>query len=141
MSIAQNTALFSLIGTFYGGNGIQTFALPNLQGMAPVHQGPGFVIGQTGGSDVATLTPNHLPAHTHAVNATTNKGNKAGPAGSLPAADAAGITAEYSSAAGNTTMNPAMIAPTGSGQPFSIQNPYLVLNYIIALAGIFPSRS
>ncbi len=141
LSITQNTALFALIGTFYGGDGIQTFALPNLQGKAPVHQGAGFVVGQTGGSDTATLTTNQLPPHSHTVNATTNKGNKAGPAGNLPAADAAGLTAEYSSAGANTTMNPTMITPTGSGQPFSVQNPYLTLTYIICInGGIFPSR-
>jgi len=145
LSIAQNTALFSLLGTFYGGDGIQTFALPNLQGRVPVHMGSSsqgeFVLGEAGGSDTATLTISQLPAHSHPVNATSNKGNKAGPAGSLPAADAAGLTAEYSSGAANTTMSAGMIAPTGSGQPFSVQNPFLVLTYIIALQGTYPSRN
>ena len=108
LSLEQNTALFALLGTTYGGDGVTNFALPNLQGRVPVHVGSGFDLGQTGGSDNAVLNTTQLPPHTHTVNATTNKGNKAGPAGSIPAADAAGLTAEYSSAAANTTMNPAI---------------------------------
>jgi microcystin-dependent protein len=145
IAITQNTALFSLIGTFYGGDGITTFALPNLQSCVPIHmgQGPGltrYVLGETGGLETVTLLASQIPEHSHVVNASANKGNKASPIGSYPASDAAGVTAEYN---GTPTgvMSAGVIAPTGGGQPHENRQPFLVLNWIIALVGIFPSRS
>jgi microcystin-dependent protein len=146
MSIQQNTALFSLLGTTYGGDGQTNFALPNLQSRIPVHFGQGlgltpYVLGEMTGSETRTLITQNLPAHNHQISAVSGKGNKPSPAGALPAADAAGITAEYSSAAANTTMNPTMVSLTGGNQPFSILPPVLALNFVIALFGVFPSRS
>ena len=140
MSIAQNTALFSLLGTTYGGNGINTFALPNLQGVVPVHMGTGpggvtFNIGQVGGSYNNTLSTSNLPPHTHTIPASTDLGTTDDPSGA--------VVAEGGSYA-TPADKPATAAPTGSvgsGLPFSITQPYLTVNFIIALEGIFPSRS
>ena len=146
LSIQQNTALFSLLGTTYGGNGTTNFQLPNLQSRMPVHFGQGlglspYVLGEMVGTETRTLTTVNLPAHNHQISAVSGKGNKPSPAGALPAADAAGITAEYSNALPNTTMNANMVSETGGNQPFSILPPVLALNFVIALLGIFPSRS
>jgi microcystin-dependent protein len=144
LSIAQNTALFSLLGTLYGGDGQTTFALPNLQGRVPIHFGtsPGlspYFQGETGGVENVTLAVNQMPAHSHLVNASANKGNKASPIGNFPASDAAGVTAEYTGSA-TGDMNAAMIAQTGGNQPHENRQPFLALNWIIALVGIFPAR-
>ena len=146
LSIQQNTALFSLLGTTYGGNGTSNFQLPNLQSRMPVHFGQGlgltsYVLGEVVGSETATLTIVNLPSHNHQITAVSGKGNKPSPVGTVPAADAAGITAEYSNAVPNTTMNPNMVSQTGGNQPFSILPPVLALNFVIALLGVFPSRS
>lgn len=146
LSISQNTALFSLLGTTYGGNGTTNFALPDLRGRVPNHfgQGPGlsnYVQGQVGGTENVTLLANNLPAHTHTVNAVATGGNQASPAGGVPAIESTGTSLNYSSSAPNTTMSPATIAPTGQNIPVSVIQPYLTINYIIALQGIFPSRN
>jgi microcystin-dependent protein len=144
LSISSNTALFSIIGTYYGGNGVQTFMLPDLRGRVPVHQGTGnglspYVIGQSAGSERATLTTGNMPAHSHGVNAVGATGNMATVANNLLAN---GSKPEYySNAQFSTTMNPSMIAPAGSNQPFSILNPYLTVTFLIALVGVFPSRN
>jgi microcystin-dependent protein len=145
LAIASNTALFSLLGTTYGGNGVTTFALPDLRSRVPVHEGQGlglspYVLGQSGGVESVSLLANQMPEHNHAVNASANKGNKASPIGSYPASDAAGITAEYN---GSPTgaMNAGMIAMAGGSQPHTNVQPYLTLNFVIALQGIFPSRN
>jgi len=145
LSISQNTALFALIGTFYGGDGMTTFALPNLQGRVPIHQGAlagGSVydLAETLGVESVTLTVGQMPAHSHSVNASASKGNKASPIGSYPASDAAGVTAEYN---GTPTgvMNAGMIATVGGSQPHENRQPSLVMNWVIALQGIFPSRN
>jgi len=145
LSIQQNTALFALLGTTYGGNGTTTFALPDLRGRVPVAfgQGPGltpYVQGEVLGAESVTLLQTEMPAHSHTVNATSAKGNQPSPISHYPAADAAGVTAEYSAAA-NGVMNPGMIAPTGGNQPHENRQPMLVLNWCIALQGIFPSRN
>lgn len=142
MPIVQNTALFSLVGTMYGGDGKTTFALPNLQGAVPLAAGTGnFVPGATGGVETVTLTSGQLPAHTHAPNCNSAAGNAFGPPGNIWAKDASGVN-EYA-AAGASQMNPAAISPAGSVQPQPHNNlqPYLVLNYCIALVGVFPPRS
>lgn len=146
MPISQNTALFSLLGTTYGGNGTTNFALPNLQSRVPMHwgQGPGlspYVLGQQAGTENVTLLQNNLPAHTHAVNAVNSGGNQASPAGNLPAIESTGTSLDYANGSPNTTMHPQMIGATGSNIPFPIIQPYLTVSFIIALQGIFPSRN
>jgi microcystin-dependent protein len=145
LSISQNTALFSLLGVSYGGDGIQTFALPDLRGRVPAHQGQGsglssYVVGESYGVESVTLSTTQIPAHSHSVNASSSKGNKASPIGEYPATDAAGVTAEYNSSPSGT-MNAGVISPTGGSQPHENRQPTLVLTWIIALQGIFPSRS
>jgi microcystin-dependent protein len=145
LSIAQNTALFSLLGTTYGGNGTTTFQLPDLRGRVPVSMGQSaglspYVLGETLGVESVTLTTAEIPAHTHAVNANGAKGNESSPIGSYPAADAAEITAEYSNSSSGT-MNANMLSTVGSSQPHENRQPTLVLTWCIAMQGIFPSRN
>jgi len=137
LPISQNQALFSILGTTYGGDGRTTFGLPNFQGRMPIHQGQGFNLGQQGGEAAHTLTVNETPAHNHpAMSAAT--ANTASPNGTVWApADGA---VEFA-ASPNTTMNAGAIANTGGSQPHQNEAPYLVLNFIIALVGIFPSRN
>jgi Microcystin-dependent protein len=142
MSIAQNSALFSLLGTTYGGNGQTTFALPDLRGRVAVSsgQGPGlqnYSLGEVAGSESITLISTQMPAHTHLVGASTGSA-QATPDNAFPGSDTS--TQIYDLAA-STTMNPQMIQPAGGSQPHENRQPYLVLNYIIALQGVYPSRS
>ena len=144
LPISQNTALFSLLGTTYGGDGITTFALPNLQGRVPIHmgQGPGLtshIIGEVGGEEAHTLISQEMPSHTHALAANSGVGSSDDPSGALPAKNAAGIP-QYSSGS-STTMSPQAVGSAGGGEPHYNMQPYLTLNYIIALAGIYPARS
>ncbi|HEY0797709.1 MAG TPA: tail fiber protein [Candidatus Baltobacteraceae bacterium] len=148
LPIAQNTAVFSLLGTTYGGNGTSNFALPDLRGRIPIGagQGPGlspYVIGQMGGTENTALTQSQMPSHTHGVNASSSIGNTASPAGGLLAPVQPGTRPEYYSAVTSSpaTMSPVMIQSSGGSQPFSLLQPYLSLNYIIALQGVFPSRN
>jgi microcystin-dependent protein len=136
LPINQNQALFSILGTTYGGNGQTNFALPNLQGRMPVHFGNGISLGQVGGEASHTLTILELPAHSHPVAGSSTLANQGVPTGNLWAAG----NAAYNPAP-NTTMNPAGIQSVGGGQPHDNMSPYLVLNVCIALQGIFPSRS
>lgn len=143
LSIAQNTALFSLLGTTYGGNGQTTFQLPDLRGRVPIStgQGPGlspYDLGQVGGSETTTLTSGNLPVHTHQVRATSEDANSAQPGNNLPAAVGAGA---YGGPDPDTTMSASMIGPAGGNQPFNNVQPYLALNWCIALVGIYPSRN
>jgi microcystin-dependent protein len=141
LSIQQNSALFSLLGTTYGGNGSTTFGLPDLRGRVAISagQGPGlsnYVLGQVSGTENVTLNVNQIPAHTHQVAASTAKGSSNSPANAVPAAGG-----QYGPSA-NTTMAAGMVQPSGGGgQPVSIVQPYLTLQYCIALQGIFPSRN
>ena len=142
LPISENTALFSLLGTFYGGNGTSNFALPNLQSRVGIHQGTGtglsnYVIGETGGAETVTLTQNQMPQHGHSV-AAANAATTTRPAGAV-----LGRTpnASYDGSPDGTTMNAAMIGTAGGSQPFGIIPPYLCLNFCIALQGIFPSRN
>ena len=145
LPIAQNTALFSLLGTTYGGNGQTTFALPNLQGRVPIHfgQGPGlssYDLGQAAGTENTTLTINQMPSHIHAQSAQLVNGsetNDASPSNNYPAK-----TGAYATTTDNTTFGgTSQTGPTGGSQPFGILQPYLALNFCIALEGIFPSRN
>ncbi len=143
MSISQNSALFQLIGTTYGGDGVQTFALPDLRGRTPLHQGQGpglspYVIGQTGGVEQVTLNVNQMPQHSHQVFGSTNPGTLGSPSGSVWATQTR--AAVYSSSE-NTDMAPGTLGMTGGGQPHDNLSPYLTMNYIIALEGIFPTQN
>jgi microcystin-dependent protein len=140
LSIQQNTALFAVIGTAYGGNGIQTFALPNLQGRTPVHVGGHLgssSIGTIGGEEMHTLTLNEMPAHTHFQQAATATGSVATPTANLLAQG----TPIYHSATDLQPMASDLIGFTGGNQSHENRAPYLVLNFIIALNGIYPSRN
>jgi microcystin-dependent protein len=138
LPINQNQALFSIMGTTYGGDGRTTFALPNLQGRVPIHAGAGFLIGNAGGEAAHTLTIGEMPAHVHPPAAqTTPTTPGTSPAGALWST---ATTPGYGTAP-NSTMNPATVASVGGGQPHENQPPYLVLNYVVALQGIFPSQN
>ncbi len=148
LPINQNQALFALLGTQYGGNGQTTFALPNLQGRAAMHVGDSFVQGQTVGQSSETLSVANLPAHTHTLSyappCSTAAATSADPTNNVPAATTSN---SYDSPAtvnlGYTAQGAATIstANAGGGQPISVVQPYLVLNFCIALQGIFPSRN
>jgi microcystin-dependent protein len=138
LPINQEQALFSLLGTTYGGNGTTNFALPNLQGKVPAHFGNGIIQGQTGGEVNHTLQPSEMPAHSHVP-----QGNSGAPnAGSATNnAWASNVANPYSSSAPNVAMGASAIDPAGGSQAHTNMQPYLVLNFIIALQGIFPSRN
>jgi microcystin-dependent protein len=148
LSISANTALYSLFGTTYGGNGTTTFGLPNLQNSAPIQQGQGpglspYDLGQTGGESTVTLTQAEMANHVHAVACDPAAGSQQGAAGGVWAASAAGRASPpyYAVAATSPTpMNPAAIALTGGSQPHNNRSPYLGLNFIVALQGIYPAR-
>lgn len=149
IAIAQNTALYSLLGTTYGGNGQTTFCLPDLRGRVPVGVGvgpglSGMTWGEVGGAEAARLTQANLPAHTHAatVNARGAAGTSPNPSGARWAASTARDN-QYSPDAANATMaaDSVAIGPAGGGQPFDIRTPYLGMNYCIAIEGIYPSRN
>lgn len=142
LGIAQNQALFALYGTAFGGDGVRTFGLPNLQGRAAIHQSAGFPIGAVGGEQTHTLTLNEMPKHLHMASADTVV---AAPDGQNPApnrvlAQSSGV-ALYGPASALAPMAPGAIGMTGGSQPHDNMSPYTVLNVCVALAGIFPSPS
>lgn len=142
LPISQNTALFSLIGTIYGGNGESTFALPNLQGRAPLHrgQGPGLserAMGEMGGSDTVALTEAELPLHLHSARGVNAVANQASPVGNAFAGSA---KLPYSDTS-DGVMDVTAAGVSGGSSPHNNLPPYLVVNFIIALQGIFPPRS
>ena len=144
LSIAQNNALFALLGTIYGGDGRTTFALPNLQGRVPIHFGQGsglsnYQIGQVGGVESATLLISNMPAHNHTLNAVSELGGTSAPEGAF-LGNTGALDREYKTSGTGVVMNAGAIGTNGGSQPFSIIQPYLVVNYCIALQGIFPSR-
>ncbi len=147
LPISQNTALFSLLGTFYGGDGKSTFALPDLRGSAAVHQGQGqglseYFIGQQGGSDTVTLLQSEIPVHTHFMVASNQQANQLAPAPDRTLArTAGGFGYQTNTSANLSTMDPNMLAPAGGSQPHNNRQPSLVLNFCIALQGVFPPRS
>lgn len=149
MNIQQNSALFSLLGTYYGGNGVQTFALPDLRGRAPVAYGtsvdpawqpPATPIGLVGGAENVTLLNSQLPPHAHQVVGVAGAGDNRSPS-SRTFATAGGGLALYADQGGpEVALAPASVSPTGSTQPHPNMQPYTVLNFCIALSGIYPSR-
>jgi len=137
LPINQNTALFSILGTTYGGNGTTTFALPNLQGRVPLHFGNGFVQGQSGGEEGHVLIPAEIPGHSHSAMANASSADAAAPGGNFW-----GNSQQSNYAAiANTTMAAGTVSPAGGGQAHQNLKPFLVLNFVIALVGIFPSRN
>jgi microcystin-dependent protein len=137
LPINQNQALFSLLGTTYGGNGQTTFALPDLRGRIPIHFGQSFTLGQVGGQEAHTLTMQEMAAHSHIFSASDAAPNQGSPAGNIWANN----SSAYSSASPDVAMNAASISNAGGSQPHVNVQPFLVLNFIIALQGIFPSRN
>ncbi|MCR9015319.1 phage tail protein [Aquiflexum gelatinilyticum] len=152
LPIAQNTALFSLLGTTYGGNGQTTFALPDLRGRMALHpgQGPGlpdYSLGQMAGAPSTTLLVTNLPSHNHQIQVSSADGTQSNPGNAFPAnanvipergADPIGVNAHASNS--NTTMNPSMVGNAGGGQPINNMPPYLAVYHVIALEGIYPPR-
>jgi len=141
LPVSQNTALFSLIGTTYGGDGRTTTALPNLQGRAPMHpgRGPGLTarrLGEGGGNETATLTAAQMPQHTHTMQGSEERGDNNNPVGHY-----LGAGTDMFLSTGNTTMAPTSPANTGGSQPHNNTQPFLAINFIIALVGLYPSRS
>ncbi len=146
LPIAQNTALFSLIGTTYGGDGRSTTALPNLQGRAAMHQGrgPGLTarrLGERGGVTAVTLGQAQMPAHNHTLNASSEDGDLSAPSANRALARSSGGFAYQGGATGLVDMNSAALPNAGGGQPHNNLQPYLAVSYIIALVGLYPSRS
>ena len=140
LPINQNQALFSLLGTYYGGDGKTTFALPDLRGRVPVGMGQGatgssYEVGSTGGQEAVKLTTSQLPAHSHAARAHNGASTTKSPAGAVPAAGGAYAPTQ------NAKMAATLVGQSGGGQVHENRQPYLVLNYIIALQGIYPSRT
>ena len=138
MPISENETLFQLIGTTYGGDGQSTFALPDLRGRIPIHNGNGFILAETGGAEEITLTAAQIPAHTHALVATTDLANSASPADAYLSATATGNKI-YSTASPSIPLSAQEISPTGGSQSHTNFQPYLCVDYIISLFGIFPS--
>jgi len=140
LSISEYDVLFNLVGTTYGGDGVNTFALPNLASRIPYHQGSGYVLGQMGGVESVTLTQQQLPVHTHQAMGSNAAGTQQGPGGNTwgdwgqPVYASTAITP-------NTTMAPQSLLPAGGSQPHDNMPPFLCLNFIIATEGIYPSPS
>jgi microcystin-dependent protein len=139
LPINQNQALFSLLGTTYGGDGRVNFALPNLQSRTPIHMGSGHTLGEKGGEQAHTLSIAELPTHTHTANGTSNNGTQIIPTGNLFAGSAP--TQLYTTPSNLTALNNATIAPVGGSQAHLNMQPFLVLTFCIALQGIFPSQT
>ena len=141
LPISENETLFQLIGTTYGGDGESTFALPDLRGRLPIHQGNGFILAETGGAEEITLTVQQIPVHTHALLATGNTATGAAPAGQLPAASTGATISPYGTDAPTSPLSAQMLGPVGGSQPHTNFQPYLCIDFIISLFGIFPSQT
>ncbi len=141
LSISEYDTLFTLIGTTYGGDGMTTFALPDLRGRFPLHPGNGNVIGQAGGGETVTLTSTQMPAHTHAVRARTAIGTQATPTGALAARDAGAGTQIYSTGAPGAALAANTLGIAGGSQPHENMPPFVAIHFIISLFGIFPTQT
>ena len=141
LPLSQNTALFSLLGTTYGGDGKTTFALPDLQGRSPMHPGQGAGLslrdlGETAGSETVTLLESEIPLHSHRPVVSADEGDDNDPGGNF-----VGFNGVYTPAANLVNMAPTSLAPAGSGLPHNNLMPYLTVNFCIALQGVFPPRT
>jgi len=148
LSIAQNTALFSILGTTFGGNGTTNFALPDLRGRGPVGTGAGpglgnIDLGEMAGSENVSLLVSNMPALNHPIACDNTASSSTAPSGMVPGLSATRTTslAVYSNNAPNATMNPLTVGVAGGSHPFGIRDPFLGINFIIALEGVFPSRN
>lgn len=139
LAISANETLFQLIGTTYGGDGESTFALPDLQSRTPIHQGNGFTLAETGGAEEITLTVQQIPAHSHPLLATNNPGASTNPQPNLTS-NSPNVQVYIEDVAG-VNMSGQAISPVGGSQPHTNLQPYLVINFIISLFGIFPSQT
>jgi microcystin-dependent protein len=139
LPISENDAMFVLLGTTYGGDGESTFALPDLRGRIPIHQGNGFILAETGGVESVTLTVNQIPAHSHPLLGTLGGANTTNPAGAVSAENRPGDNS-YKEDDATTNMAPTSITPVGGSQPHTNFQPYLCVNFIISLFGLFPHQ-
>lgn len=139
LPISENETLFALIGTTYGGDGVTTFAVPDLRGRLPIHQGGGVVLAQTGGAEQVTVTVNQLATHSHPLSASGNVGSQSDPTGRL-LSESPNIKI-YSAQVPAGVMAPGAITPAGGSQPHENMQPYLCVSFIISLFGIFPSQT
>jgi len=139
LPISGNDALFNLIGSTYGGDGINNFALPDLRGRIPVHVGSGFALGQSAGQEQVTLILNQIPSHTHAAGAVSANGSSDDPTGRAPARNAAGVP-EYATTADTDLSSSALLA-SGGGSAHTNLQPYLGIQFMISLTGVFPSQT
>jgi microcystin-dependent protein len=139
LPISENETLFQLIGTTYGGDGQSTFGLPDLRGRIPIHQGNGFILAENGGVETVTLTVQQIPAHSHPLLGSTATAATQDPASQVPATS---VAQSYFNLADNpNNMSPLSIGPVGGSQPHNNFQPYLGINFIISLFGIFPSQT
>jgi len=139
LPISENETLFNMIGTTYGGDGQSTFALPDLRGRVPVHQGNGATLAESGGMETITLTVNQIPAHTHPLQASTNVSQDTSPAGKTVGQSGSALL--YIQDTTDSNLNAGAITSVGGSQPHSNFQPYLCINFIISLFGIFPSQT
>jgi len=139
LPISENETLFQLIGTTYGGDGQSTFALPDLRGRLPIHQGNGFILAETGGTEEITLTVNQIPAHSHPMLASTSPGTQNAPNNNLTAASP--TVTLYTGDVTDSNLSPNAVGSVGGSQPHNNFQPYLCVDFIISLFGIFPSQT
>jgi microcystin-dependent protein len=141
LPISENETLFNLIGTTYGGDGMETFALPDLRGRVPLHFGNGFTLAETGGVETVTLTVNQIPAHSHPALGSTNSATGTAPQNNSLSALSGATNAAYGTDNPQTNMNAQALSSVGGSQPHNNFQPYLCVDFIISLFGIFPSQT
>jgi microcystin-dependent protein len=141
LPISENETLFNLIGTTYGGDGQSTFGLPDLRGRIPIHQGNGFILAETGGAEEVTLTVNQIPAHTHALLGSNNQASSFAPLNQVGGITQLPTTTPYTTDNPAVTISPQAVGPVGGSQPHTNFQPYLCVDFIISLFGLFPPPS
>ncbi len=139
--ISENDALFNLIGTTYGGDGVTVFALPDLRGRIPIHFGDSFILAETGGAEEVALTEQHIPSHSHPLRGTNRTATRENPGGNFHAQFPQANVFPYTAEAPNVNMAASVIAPVGGSQPHANFQPYLCVSFIISMFGIFPPRN